>query len=134
MQLAASRLGSDAAGAYSHGGDILQVFYRAHVIGAALFIIFATLHWYGTLPVSVLGLAVYAMDVAYRWFQASYRVDVRVDEAAGTRIVSIVIPLEVGSLNIAAALSLLCRAPLDASLSALHFSICSCCTLSMPIF
>lgn len=76
----------------------MQIFYNLHVIGAVSFITFGILHWSGNLNCSMLGLAVWAMDVAYRLYQTAYEVDVRLQEADGSRIISIVIPLEVSPL------------------------------------
>lgn len=77
----------------------MQIFYNLHVIGAITFIGFGILHWSGNLNCSMLGLAVWAMDVAYRLYQTTYTVDVRLQEAEGSCIISVVIPLEVRKLT-----------------------------------
>lgn len=73
-----------------------QVFYRAHIVSAAVFVIFGIIHWAGMLTVSITGLAVYGIDVAYRWFQTQQSVSLRLEASCSARIVSITIPLQPG--------------------------------------
>ena len=76
----------------------VQLFYRAHVIGAAVFLIFGTYHWYGVTAYGMLGLIVYGVDVAYRWAQTRHTVQVHAHSdgsADGASIVSLIIPLQV---------------------------------------
>lgn len=74
---------------------VLQLFYRAHIIGALVFVVFGIVHWNGTLDVLLVGLVVYGIDVAYRWFQTRHSVTLRLSQSSGGRIISIAIPLQV---------------------------------------
>jgi uncharacterized membrane protein YqjE len=73
----------------------LQLFYRAHIIGAILFVVFGILHWQGTLMALSTGLAVWAIDVAYRWFQTRHLVALSVDSTAKNNVISMCIQLQV---------------------------------------
>ena len=73
----------------------MQVFYRAHVIGAALFVVFGIVHWNGVYYTILAGLVVYGIDVAYRWVQTQQLVSVRVAASGAQRVLSVVVPLQV---------------------------------------
>lgn len=72
---------------------LVQVFYRVHVVGAILFVCFGIVHSRKVFVFFGPGLVLYGIDVAYRWLQASYDVILHVNP--GSKLVSIVIPLEV---------------------------------------
>jgi hypothetical protein len=74
----------------------MQLFYRAHIIGAVLFVVFGILHWSGTLITLSTGLAVWAIDVAYRWFQTQQPVTLALEKPSQADAISICIPLQVG--------------------------------------
>lgn len=71
----------------------LQVFYRVHIFGAALFVCFGIVHSRKVFVFLGPGLVLYGIDAAYRWLQATYDVTLHVNP--GSKLVSIVIPLQV---------------------------------------
>jgi hypothetical protein len=73
----------------------VQLFYRMHVVSAAVFLAFSTIHWNGMYSSVLLGLIVYGMDVAYRWFQTRHLVSVKVEQSNGKHFISMAIPLQV---------------------------------------
>lgn len=77
----------------------MQVFYRVHVVGAALFVCFGIVHSRKVFVFLGPGLALYGIDAAYRWLQTSYDVILHVNP--GSKLVSMVVPLEV-RLSVAA--------------------------------
>jgi hypothetical protein len=87
----------------------LQLFYRSHLIGAILFVVFGILHWNGTFMTLSTGLAVWAIDVAYRWFQTQHLVTLTVDKAAKDDVISMCIQLQVGLLLMFPAGNVLCK-------------------------
>jgi hypothetical protein len=58
-------------------------------------VVFGILHWEGTLLTLSTGLAVWAIDVAYRWFQTMSPVMLTIDRASANVVLSICIPLQV---------------------------------------
>jgi hypothetical protein len=86
----------------------VQIFYRAHVVAAIVFVAFGIVHWSGTLDSILAGLIVYGIDVAYRWFQTRSCVSVRLMQSAGNRIISIAIPLQVCSRSLIGSSMQLC--------------------------
>ena len=75
---------------------VLQVFYRAHVIGAVIFTVFGVVHLSNVWEYLSAGLLVYGIDVAYRCLQTS--TPVAVSLSAGGNIVNVTVPLEVCSV------------------------------------
>jgi hypothetical protein len=71
----------------------MQVFYRVHVVGAALFVGFGIVHSRKVFVFFGPGLVLYGIDAAYRWLQACYDVTLHVNP--GSSLVAMVIPLEV---------------------------------------
>ena len=69
------------------------MFYRVHIIGAALFVCFGIVHSRKVFVFLGPGLVLYGIDAAYRWLQATYDVTLHVNP--GSKLVSIVIPLQV---------------------------------------
>lgn len=84
------------------GSTGLQIFYASHVVGAILFVVFGVLHLSWIFRYFAAGLAVYGIDVAYRWFQTSFPVDISMRNATTGSLINIVVPLEVCALSIAA--------------------------------
>lgn len=72
---------------------MIQVFYRAHVIGAVLFTVFGVVHLSNVWEYLSAGLILYGIDVTYRWLQTCTRVTVCL--TAGGNIVNITVPLQV---------------------------------------
>jgi hypothetical protein len=73
----------------------VQLFYRAHIIGAVLFVMFGIFHYAWNFVTMLTGLAVYGIDVAYRWFQTTSQVAVQVSSSEDMKMLSIVVPLQV---------------------------------------
>jgi hypothetical protein len=73
----------------------VQLFYRAHVIGSILFVMFGIFHYSGNYMWMLTGLAVYGIDVAYRWFQTTSQVSVQVSSSEDMKMLSIIVPLQV---------------------------------------
>lgn len=72
---------------------MLQVFYRAHIIGATLFVAFGIVHSRKVWVSLSAGLVLYGIDIAYRLLQTTRTVSIHVNP--GSSMVSVVIPLEV---------------------------------------
>lgn len=80
-----------------HDSSPAQIFYSCHLVGAAVFLVFAIVHFSFLVSYFAAGLVVYGIDVAYRWFQSSYQVDICLRSTAHGGLINVVVPLAVRS-------------------------------------
>jgi hypothetical protein len=73
----------------------MQFFYYSHIFGAAIFMVFGTMHHNHTWTYAAAGLVIYGIDVAYRLYQTSLPVTVDISCSGSGNMISVRVPVTV---------------------------------------